>query len=290
MIDLAHLARQTLGDQALEVELLTCSSASRRASSRSSGTRGAAASSRADLAHTLKGSAPYRAGRVAAPRSSRDRRVGCEAASGRRGARRPRGRRAPSRSSGARSIACGASNKADPPSRRSTPLSLTRRRCGPTADAFRRRCRRRQKARDIRPFAPPPRLSMRRAGRMPHCARAADDRKNVLHDPYHLYRFAGKPETVEAQEGSTVMETALRNSDSRHRGRMRRRLRLRDLPCLCRPTMDRDSRQALADGRGHARLRLRGAPDFAPVLPDQGDAGARRPVVTTPGQAGLKPS
>ena len=59
---------------------------------------------------------------------------------------------------------------------------------------------------------------------------------------------------------------------SRHRGRMRRRLRLRDLPRLCRAGMDGNRRQAVADGGGHARFRLRGAAEFAPVLPDQGHA------------------
>ena len=42
------------------------------------------------------------------------------------------------------------------------------------------------------------------------------------------------PRNVEAEIGSTVMETAIKNGDPRHRGRMRRRLRLRDLPRLCR--------------------------------------------------------
>ena len=42
----------------------------------------------------------------------------------------------------------------------------------------------------------------------------------------------------------------------RHRGGMRRRLRLRDLPRLCRRGLAREGRRAVADGRGHARFRL----------------------------------
>src|SRR5690242_12536641 len=57
---------------------------------------------------------------------------------------------------------------------------------------------------------------------------------------------------------------------------MRRRLRLRDLPCLCRRSLAREGRSALADGRGHARLRLRRAAEFAAVLPDQGQRRNRR--------------
>src|SRR3954454_19685389 len=68
---------------------------------------------------------------------------------------------------------------------------------------------------------------------------------------------------------------------------MRRRLRLRDLPRLCRRGMAREDRWPFADGRGHARLRLRRAAEFAAFLPDQGDRRARRARSADPGAAGL---
>ena len=44
----------------------------------------------------------------------------------------------------------------------------------------------------------------------------------------------GVARTVDGEAGSTVMETAIRNKIPEDRRRMRRRLRLRHLPCLCR--------------------------------------------------------
>ncbi len=44
----------------------------------------------------------------------------------------------------------------------------------------------------------------------------------------------GTVHTVEAELGATVMETALAQRCIEHRRGMRRRLYLRDMPCLCR--------------------------------------------------------
>src|ERR1700746_2592566 len=68
---------------------------------------------------------------------------------------------------------------------------------------------------------------------------------------------------------------------------MRRGLCLRDLPCLCRRGRAREARWALADGRGHARFRLRRAAELAALLPDQGDGRARRAHRDGAGTAGL---
>ena len=81
----------------------------------------------------------------------------------------------------------------------------------------------------------------------------------------------GSSREVEAEEGSTVMETAISN----------------DVPGIeaecggacacatCHVYVDEEwrekRRRALADGRGHARLRLRRAAELAAVVPDQGD-------------------
>src|SRR5688500_1407078 len=53
--------------------------------------------------------------------------------------------------------------------------------------------------------------------------------------------------------------------------------------------MAREGRRALADGRGHARFRLRRAAEFAAVVPDQGDGRARRAEGHDAGPAGLAP-
>jgi ferredoxin len=80
---------------------------------------------------------------------------------------------------------------------------------------------------------------------------------------------AGTARTIDAELGSTVMETAIKN----------------DVPGIeaecggacacasCHVYVDeawREKRQAVADGRGHARLRLRRESDLAAVVPDQG--------------------
>ena len=87
----------------------------------------------------------------------------------------------------------------------------------------------------------------------------------------------GTVHTVEAELGSTVMETALKQRRHQHRRRMRRRLHLRDLPGACRRDVVSGGRPAVGRRRRHARLRLRGEADLAAVLPDQGDGSARRP-------------
>src|SRR5215208_4896813 len=68
---------------------------------------------------------------------------------------------------------------------------------------------------------------------------------------------------------------------------MRRGLRLRDLPRLCRRGLAREGRLADADGRGHAGFRLRRAAEFAAVVPDQGFRRPRRPRGLDAGTAGL---
>ncbi len=50
----------------------------------------------------------------------------------------------------------------------------------------------------------------------------------------HFVDHTGETRTIDVENGATVMEAAIRNAHSRHRSRMRRRLRLRDLPRLCR--------------------------------------------------------
>jgi len=66
-IDLVHLARQTMGDQALEIELLELfDGQSARIVAQLAATRATDAKLRGDLAHTLRGSAlAIGAGRVA---------------------------------------------------------------------------------------------------------------------------------------------------------------------------------------------------------------------------------
>jgi HPt (histidine-containing phosphotransfer) domain-containing protein len=66
-IDLVHLARQTMGDQALEIELLELfDGQSARIVSQLAGTQAGDAKLHGDLAHTLRGSAlAVGAGRVA---------------------------------------------------------------------------------------------------------------------------------------------------------------------------------------------------------------------------------
>ena len=44
----------------------------------------------------------------------------------------------------------------------------------------------------------------------------------------------GETRIIDVENGATVMEAAIRNAIPGHRSRMRRRLRLRDLPRLCR--------------------------------------------------------
>ncbi len=67
IIDLVHLARQTMGDQALEIELLELfDGQSARIVAQLAGARAGDAKLRGDLAHTLRGSAlAIGAGRVA---------------------------------------------------------------------------------------------------------------------------------------------------------------------------------------------------------------------------------
>ena len=57
---------------------------------------------------------------------------------------------------------------------------------------------------------------------------------------------------------------------------LRRRLRLRHLPRLCRCGLDRQGRQAQRDGGGHAGLRLRRPRRKPSLVPDQGLGRARR--------------
>ena len=82
VIDLAHLARQTLGDQALEAELLALfEDQSARIAARLIEPGAGDAKLRGDLAHTLKGSAlAIGAGRVA--RSAQAYETACAAAAG----------------------------------------------------------------------------------------------------------------------------------------------------------------------------------------------------------------
>src|SRR5581483_5865977 len=54
-----------------------------------------------------------------------------------------------------------------------------------------------------------------------------------------------------------------------------------------RGRLAREGRRPVADGRGHARLRLRRAAELAPLLPDQGRRYARRADGAHPGAAGV---
>ena len=87
----------------------------------------------------------------------------------------------------------------------------------------------------------------------------------------------GTENTVEAEPGMTVMEAAVKNSIPRYCGGMRRCLRLCDMPCLRGRGLARGDRPAGADGRGHARFRLRHPPGEPAELSDQSDRGPRRP-------------
>jgi hypothetical protein len=86
----------------------------------------------------------------------------------------------------------------------------------------------------------------------------------------------GGSRTVAGEVGSTVMETAIRNDVPGIEAGVRRRLRLRHLPRLCRRGLEGGDRRARADGGGHARFRRRCAPDLAAVLPDPRQARTRR--------------
>ena len=87
----------------------------------------------------------------------------------------------------------------------------------------------------------------------------------------------GTARTVEAEEGSTVMENAIRNGvpgiEAECGGAC--------ACATCHVYVDEEwkdaRRRAAAHGGGHARLRLRCAPQFAAVMPDPGPAGTRRP-------------
>ena len=225
-IDLVHLARQCQGDPDLEAELLGLFGCRRRA--------------RRATVRSVEMSAPSR--RRSRPQASR---LGA-------GDRRRRG--SPARPRRSRTA----------PARARRPRARTRRGRWPSRPR-RRRCRGHRRDRTPSPLTSPGIRSnggavageIARERRRPFRRRSACSMKAPpgaagslrvrvmsfmefirLHDKSHLYRRFGAARTVEAQVGSTVMETALRNSVPGHRGRMRRRLRLRDLPRLCRAGMD----------------------------------------------------
>ncbi|CAA9263278.1 MAG: Ferredoxin, 2Fe-2S, partial [uncultured Craurococcus sp.] len=68
-----------------------------------------------------------------------------------------------------------------------------------------------------------------------------------------------------------------RQRHPRHRCRLRRRMRLRHLPCLCRRGLAGEMRHGGRAGGEHAELRRDGRAQFPPLLPDHHVARARRP-------------
>ena len=115
--------------------------------------------------------------------------------------------------------------------------------------------------------------------------RKIDDQTD-LHRPFDGTRYE-----VEAENGSTVMENAIRNGVPGHRGGMRRRLRLRDLPRLCRRGMDgADVGEPEPMEEDMLDFAYERAAELAAVLPDQGARRARRPGRDRPGAPGLTAS
>ena len=97
----------------------------------------------------------------------------------------------------------------------------------------------------------------------------------------------GKARTVEGAEGSTLMETAIKNNVPEIVAEC-------GGACACatchvyidEPFMAKVGK-AVRHGGGHARLRLRGEAEFEALLPDQDHGGARRALhVTTPDRQG----
>ena len=86
-------------------------------------------------------------------------------------------------------------------------------------------------------------------------AQTAAEHETWRRSPSFRQRHANR--TVDGQAGMTVMEGGGQEHGARHRCRLRRRLRLCHLPCLCRARMAGEGRIAQPDGRGHAGFCLR---------------------------------
>jgi len=111
---------------------------------------------------------------------------------------------------------------------------------------------------------------------------------------------AGTTRTVDVDVGATVMEAAIRNGHSRHRGGVRRRLRLRHLPRLCRRGMARQGRRSLAmeedmldfgyDVRPNSRLSCQiKVTGTSTAMSVSSPSGRHRPSVSNLQQPRLKP-
>ena len=87
---------------------------------------------------------------------------------------------------------------------------------------------------------------------------------------------------VDAPLGLSVLEVAHKHGVE-HRGRVRRRTRLLDLPCDRGPDLDRHARASDRGRGGHARPRLRAGKDVPAGLPDRDHRGAGRAGVEAAG-------
>ncbi len=92
---------------------------------------------------------------------------------------------------------------------------------------------------------------------------------------------AGTTRTVDVDVGATVMEAAIRNGIPASR-RVRRRLRLRHLPRLCRRGMARQGRRSLAMEEDMLDFGYDVRPNSRLSVPDQGHRDLDGSRVSTP--------
>ena len=98
----------------------------------------------------------------------------------------------------------------------------------------------------------------------------------------------GSEQVVETEPGVTLMEAAKLNNVPGIEAECGGACACATCHVYVDDGLAREDRHALADGRGHAGLRLRRARGEPPELPDQADAGARRARRARAGEAVLK--